>query len=165
MPRVWISVGSNVDREANIRKAVGLLRSLFGELLISPVYRSRAVGFDGEDFYNLVLGLDTRQGPDEIKTLLRDIEDRCGRVRGEDKFSPRTMDLDLLTWGDRVDPAVPGGLPRDEILDYLFVLQPLADVAPEERHPVTGQRYVDILTRLRGRPGQQDLTPVAMDLG
>ena len=56
MPGIWVSAGSNVDREANIRKAVEMLRASFGKLVLSPVYQTRAIGFDGEDFFNLVLG-------------------------------------------------------------------------------------------------------------
>lgn len=148
MPGIWVSAGSNVDREANIRKAVEMLRASFGKLVLSPVYQTRAIGFDGEDFFNLVLGFDSELNPGEIRNVLRTIEEQCGRIRGGDKFTPRTLDLDLLTWGDLVDAEIRGGLPRGEILDYLFVLQPLADVAPDEKHPVTGERYADILAQL-----------------
>lgn len=163
MPRIWVSVGSNVDKEANIRKAIELLRFRFGTLLLSPVYQTRAVGFEGNDFFNLVVGFNSDLVPVEIRTLLREIEDRCGRVRGGDRFTPRTLDLDLLTWGDLVDPDVSGGLPRDEILEYLFVLQPLADVAPQEKHPVTGQSYSDILAQ-RGSAHEHALKPVDLNL-
>jgi len=153
-----------VDKEVNIRKAIAMLRSHFGTLQLSPVYQTRAVGFDGDDFFNLVLGFESELPPGEIRTVLRAIEDRCGRVRGGDRFTPRTLDLDLLTWGDLVDAGVSGGLPRSEILEYLFVLQPLADVAPDEKHPVTGQRYVDILAQ-RELAADHALKRIDLDLG
>ncbi len=139
MTRAWISAGTNVEPEYNMRAAIENLRQAFGELVLSPVYRTRAVGFEGDDFLNMVIGIDTHLPPDQLRTRLREIEKRQGRKRGEEKFSPRTIDLDLLTWGDLVDAAA--GIPRDEILRYAFVLKPLADVAPEELHPQTGKSY------------------------
>ncbi len=139
MTRAWISAGTNVEPEYNMRAAIENLRQAFGELVLSPVYRTRAVGFEGDDFLNMVIGIDTHLPPDRLRTRLREIEKRQGRKRGEEKFSPRTIDLDLLTWGDLVDAAA--GIPRDEILRYAFVLKPLADVAPEEFYPGTRKTY------------------------
>ncbi len=148
MTRVWISAGTNVDPEANMRAAVHNLRSEFGELILSPVYRSRAVGFDGDDFLNMVIGIDTDLPPDQLRTRLRDIEKQQGRVRGEERFSPRTIDLDLLTWGEIVDEAA--NLPRDEILRYAFVLRPLADVAPGEKYPGIDVSYEQLWRQFSG---------------
>lgn len=141
MARCWISIGSNQDRERSIRGAVRALRERFGVLALSSVYESEAVGFDGHPFYNLVAGFDTNEPTTEVRTALRSIEDQLGRVRGPDKFSPRTLDLDLLTYGDRVELESPQELPRDEILRYAFVLGPLAEVAGDEIHPVAGFSY------------------------
>jgi 2-amino-4-hydroxy-6-hydroxymethyldihydropteridine diphosphokinase len=142
--RCWISVGSNVDRERSIRGAVEDLRAAYGELVISPVYETDAVGFEGAPFLNLVIGIETETSVGAINRRLREIEDARGRVRGPNKFAPRTLDLDLLTYGrtaGEVDGCV---LPRDEILKYPFVLAPLADVAPRERHPEDGRSYGDL---------------------
>ncbi len=139
MTRVWISAGTNVDPEHNMRAAIENLRKEFGDLLLSPVYRTKAVGFEGDDFLNMVIGIDTELPPDQLRTRLRAIEERQGRVRGKQKFSPRSIDLDMLTWGDLVDEDA--GIPRDEILHYAFVLKPLMDVAGEERYPGTDQSY------------------------
>jgi 2-amino-4-hydroxy-6-hydroxymethyldihydropteridine diphosphokinase len=144
MHRAWLSIGSNQDRARNVRAAVARLRAAFGEVVVSPVYESEAVGFAGEPFYNLVAGIDTDMPVAELRRILRSIEDAQGRVRGPDKFAPRTLDIDLLTYGDARQPAE--GLPRGEILEYAFVLGPLADVAPDERHPTVGQRYGDLWT-------------------
>jgi 2-amino-4-hydroxy-6-hydroxymethyldihydropteridine diphosphokinase len=142
--RCWISVGSNVQRETSIRGAVADLQRHFGPLSLSPVYETEAIGFDGEPFYNLVVGIDTHLGVAAINRILRDIEDAHGRVRGPNKFAPRTLDLDLLTWGE-VAGAIEGyELPRDEILKYAFVLAPLARAAPDERHPVDGRTYAEL---------------------
>jgi 2-amino-4-hydroxy-6-hydroxymethyldihydropteridine diphosphokinase len=141
MTRVWISIGSNIDRERHIRAALRELGPLFGELVVSPVYETEAVGFEGDAFYNLVVGVETERRPGELHRLMREIEARNGRRRSGSKFSSRTLDLDLLTYGDAVTEEGGKPLPRDEILKYAFVLAPLADVAPGERHPETGQTY------------------------
>lgn len=141
MPRVWISIGSNIDREHHIRAALRELRDVFGTLVVSPVYETEAVGFEGDAFLNLVVGIETERRPAELHRLMREIEARNGRQRSGSKFSSRTLDLDLLTYGDEITGEGGKPLPRDEILKYAFVLAPLADVAPAERHPETGMTY------------------------
>jgi 2-amino-4-hydroxy-6-hydroxymethyldihydropteridine diphosphokinase len=140
----WISVGSNVERERSICGAIADLRAVFGPLVISPVYETAAVGFQGEPFLNLVVGINTDWPVRRINQTLRSIEDAHGRERGPDKFAPRTLDLDLLTWGDGVGLIDDYELPRDEILKYAFVLAPLADVASAEHHPTVGRSYGEL---------------------
>jgi 2-amino-4-hydroxy-6-hydroxymethyldihydropteridine diphosphokinase len=139
LPRIWLSLGSNQARERSLRGAVRMLREAFGPLVVSAVYESDAVGFVGEPFLNLVAGVDTDWPVEAVQQRLRQIEDAHGRVRGDDKFCPRTLDIDLLTYGDLVRPEL--DLPRDEILRHAFVLRPLAEVAPHERHPQLGRTY------------------------
>ncbi len=142
--RAWLSLGSNIDPRQRIPAALESLRERFGELVISPIYESEAVGFRGDNFHNLVVGIETGLPPRELADALREIESEYGRVRGAEKFSSRTLDIDLLTYGDQIidEPGVQ--VPRDEILRYAFVLLPLSDVAPNERHPVTGQTYREL---------------------
>jgi len=147
MPHVWVSVGSNIDRERHIRAALADLRELFGELVVSPIYETEAVGFAGDAFYNLVVGFDSGLPPGRLHALLRTIEARHGRERGGGKFASRTLDLDLLTYGDAVTDEGGKALPRDEILRYAFVLAPLADVAGNERHPELGETYRSLWQR------------------
>lgn len=139
MPRIWLSLGSNQAREPSLRGAVRMLREAFGPLVLSAVYESDAVGFVGEPFLNLVAGADTDWSVEAVQQRLRAIEDAHGRVRGGDKFCPRSLDIDLLVYGDLVRPD--RDLPRGEILRHAFVLGPLAEVAPNERHPVLGRTY------------------------
>jgi 2-amino-4-hydroxy-6-hydroxymethyldihydropteridine diphosphokinase len=144
MPRVWISVGTNVARERSVRAALWELHRVFGDLVVSPIYETPAVGFDGDPFLNLVVGVTTDRRPGDLHAALREIEARHGRTRDGAKFSSRTLDLDVLTYGDAVTTEGGKALPRDEILRYAFVLAPLADVAPDEIHPETGQRFADL---------------------
>ena len=85
MPRVWVSIGSNIDREKHIRAALRDLRAMFGELSVSPLYETTAVGFDGDAFLNLVVGFDTGLGPARLHGLMREIEARHGRERRQDR--------------------------------------------------------------------------------
>jgi 2-amino-4-hydroxy-6-hydroxymethyldihydropteridine diphosphokinase len=142
--RAWLSLGSNLDPQRRIPAALEALRGCFGELVVSPIYESEAVGFSGDNFHNLVVGIETRLPHSELVRQLRQIETQHGRVRGAEKFSSRTLDIDLLTYGDRIIDEVGVQVPRDEILRYAFVLLPLSEVAPYERHPLTGQTYGEL---------------------
>lgn len=139
--RCWISIGSNIDRERSLRAALSALAEAFGPLCPSPVYETESVGCAGAPFLNLVVGFETRASVGSIVATLHDIEETQGRQRGADRFAPRTLDLDLLTCGDLVGDIDGVSLPRDDVLRYAFVLGPLADVAPEERHPTDGRTY------------------------
>ncbi len=141
---VWVSVGSNIEREKHVRAALRALRDRFGELTVSPVYETPAEGFEGDPFYNLVVGFDTDVPPARLHALLRQIEDANGRQRGAEKFSSRTLDIDALTYGDQVADAGGKHLPRDEITRYAFVLKPLADVAGSECHPELRRSYAEL---------------------
>ncbi len=140
MARIYISVGSNIEREANIRGAVRELAQVFGPLLLSSVYESEAVGFVGDAFYNLVVGADTHLDVAAVVSLCKQIEDNYGRVRDGVKYCGRSLDLDLLTY-DQLICVEPVELPRAEILHNAFVLQPLAELAPDTLHPSLQQRY------------------------
>lgn len=139
--RVYISIGSNVDRERYVTAALDALSQWFGKLDISPVYESESVGFNGSPFFNLVVGVDTGLSVGDLSRRFKQLEADNGRRRDVPKFSARTLDLDILTYGDRVGVVDGVELPRGEILKNAFVLQPLADIAPDAEHPVTGQSY------------------------
>jgi len=143
MAQVYVSVGSNLDRERNIATALQVLTDRYGELQQSSVYESAAVGFDSAPFYNLVLGFSTQESPRVIQDQLHAIEDRCGRQRTA-TLSARTLDLDLLLYGDRVMADGKLVLPREDINRYAFVLGPLAEIAGTARHPVTAVSYADM---------------------
>jgi 2-amino-4-hydroxy-6-hydroxymethyldihydropteridine diphosphokinase len=162
MPRVWVSLGSNIDRERCIRGAVAALRERYGELVVSRVFESEAVDFEGQPFYNLVVGFHTGESPAILRAQFRDIEDAFGRVRGRERFAPRTLDIDLLTYGDRVIRDDGIELPREEIARYAFVLRPLAEVAGDEVHPQTGRSYRSLWESFDR--DSQPLRPLDLDL-
>ena len=126
--RAYVSIGSNRDAERQVATALRRLESEFGELEVSTVYQNPAVGFEGDDFLNLVAGFDSNMGVLPTARFLRQIEAEQGRDRSQPKFSSRVIDLDLLLYGDETGDFDGVVLPRDEILKYAFVLCPLAEL-------------------------------------
>jgi 2-amino-4-hydroxy-6-hydroxymethyldihydropteridine diphosphokinase len=160
MPRVYLGLGSNIDRQRNISSALAELREVFGDLTVSTVYQCPAVGFDGDDFYNLAVGLDTDLDVHEVSHQLHAIEDRHGRQRDRSHFSDRTLDIDLLLYGDLVVQEKGLALPRPEIERSVFVLKPLAEIAPEVRHPVTDTTIAELWSTF---PNQgEELVPIEL---
>jgi 2-amino-4-hydroxy-6-hydroxymethyldihydropteridine diphosphokinase len=143
--RAYLSLGSNIEPETHLRAALAELRARFGALLVSPVYRSRAVGFDGPDFLNLAVGLDTDLDPMALDEWLHALEDRHGRRRDVARYSSRTLDADIVLFDELIVDG-PGHLriPRPELSEP-FVLKPLCDIAPEARDPVDGRTVAERL--------------------
>jgi 2-amino-4-hydroxy-6-hydroxymethyldihydropteridine diphosphokinase len=141
MAEVFVSVGSNIDRERNVVSALRSMEQAFGPLRVSSIYESDAVGFEGDPFYNLVVAFATELPVAEVAKRLALIEDQHGRDRQGKKFSARTIDLDLLLYGDEIVAEGRLQLPRAEITRYAFVLEPLAELAPNVQHPLTGLSY------------------------
>ena len=135
MARIYISIGSNIEAEQHLRLAIAELREHYGDLQLSSVYESEAVGFEGDNFLNMVVGLDTDEDVHHVVQILRQIEDQHGRVRSGPRFSARTLDLDLLLYDALVVKEEGFELPRGEITQNAFVLWPLAEIAPELMHP------------------------------
>jgi 2-amino-4-hydroxy-6-hydroxymethyldihydropteridine diphosphokinase len=144
MPRVFVGIGSNIDREASVRGGVEALRRHYGDVQLSSVYESEAVGFEGDPFYNLVAAFDTEEEVETVVANLGEIETQHGRIRHGERFVSRTLDLDLLLYGDAVLRNDKYHVPRDEIEHYAFVLWPLAEIAPDRRHPQTGKTFAEM---------------------
>jgi len=135
MATVYVSIGSNIDKEKNIKNCLQELALNFSDLLLSPIYESESVGFEGDNFFNLVARFTTDLTVGELNQRLKVIEDNHGRERSGPKFSGRTLDIDILTYDNLVGDIDGVQLPRDEITKNAFVLLPMADIAGNELHP------------------------------
>ncbi len=142
MVKVYVGIGSNIEREQNIRGGLQALAQCFGKLYLSPVYQCKSVGFDGDDFFNLVASFLTHKEIDQVAKELKQIEYDFGRKREQSRFSPRTLDIDLLLYGDTVDETY--DVPREDIVKYAFVLKPMHDMEPDLVHPENGKTIAEI---------------------
>lgn len=155
MPRAYLSLGSNLEPEAHLRAALAELRARFGALVVSPAYRTQAVGFDGPDFVNLAVAFECDLDPVALDAWLHALEDRHGRRRDVPRYSSRTLDADIVLFDELVLDG-PGHLriPRPE-LDQPFVLRPLADIAPAVRDPRSGRTLADLLDSMADTASMQ----------
>ena len=144
MTTLYLGLGSNIERERYLAAGLDALQRLFGELALSPVYNSPAIGFDGQPFLNMVVGANTEWPLEELARQLRQIETEHGRPANATRFSARQLDIDILTYGELVGEFAGVTVPRGEILDNAFVLRPLAELAPLAEHPVDGRRYAEL---------------------
>ena len=144
MPKVYVAAGSNIDPQANLGRAQGELARIFGSLHVSPWYRNAAVGFTGQDFINFVFGFDTQLDVHDVQLRLREVEALCGRPPNAPKWVARAMDLDILLYGDLVLDEPQLQLPRPDLLLRPYMLGPLADLAPDLRHPTRGRSIAQL---------------------
>ena len=144
MSRAYLSLGSNVDAVAHLRAAVNALRERFGDVVLSPVYRTRAVGFDGPDFHNAAAIIDTDLDPHALNAWLHALEDAHGRDRSGPRYGDRTLDIDIVLFdGLSLEGAGNLRIPRPE-LKHAFVLRPLAEIAPDVVVPGTGHTLAQL---------------------
>jgi 2-amino-4-hydroxy-6-hydroxymethyldihydropteridine diphosphokinase len=149
MARVYVAAGSNIDPQANLTRAEQELARIFGALQVSPWYRNAAVGFAGEDFINFVFGFETALSVHDTQAQLREVETRCGRPRNAAKWAARAMDLDILLYADLVLQEPQLTLPRPDLLLRPYMLGPLADIAPQLRHPTAGRSMARLWAGLK----------------
>ena len=145
MAIVFLGLGSNIEPLENLRRAVTELRSRFRDVRLSAVYQSEPLGFQGEDFLNLVAQVTTDLTPFAVCRLIDEIHDLSGRKRGCAKFISRPLDIDMLSYDQLIQDEPPVRVPRADILEYGFVLQPLAEIAADYLHPQTGRSIADHL--------------------
>lgn len=176
MGKAYLSLGSNLDAEANLAAALAALRARFGAIVVSSVYRTVAVGFDGPAFLNAAAIIDTNLAPQALDAWLHALEDAHGRDRNGPRFGNRTLDIDLVLYDDLVldGPGNPGSepapysirspgqalqLPRTE-LRHAFVLRPLAEIAPDVVEPRSGCTLAELWA---GSP-EREVAMTAVDL-
>ena len=163
MTSVLLGLGSNIDRESHLCTGLDRLSADFGLRRISSAWESEAMGFDGPAFINLAAEIDTDVSLAELARYIRQLEYRMGRPRNATRFSSRTLDVDILCYGDLVGEYAGVELPRPEITENAYVLAPLAELVPERRLPGTGKRFAELWQQLA--EGMQPVTRVPFDCG
>ena len=144
MAWVTLSLGSNLDARSNIASCLDALLLNFSDLSLSSVFESESVGFEGENFLNMVVGINTELTLADLSVLLKTLEDKQGRDRSQPKFSGRTLDIDILTYENLTGNFNGIHLPRGEITENAFVLWPLSQIDGKKKHPVLKQSYAKL---------------------
>ena len=144
MPDVYVAAGSNIEPQKHLRLALRLLDERFAPLSVSSAYRNPAVGFHGDDFINLVVGFTTDLSMPAVLDALHGVENACGRPRDAPRWAPRSMDLDVLLYGDRVEKTPAYTLPRPDLLRRPYMLGPMAEIAPDVSHPIAGKTFAEL---------------------
>lgn len=161
MTRLFLGLGSNIEPARYLPLGLLELKALLGTLRVSPVYEGAAIGFSGAPFWNLVVEARTSLAVGELQKAIRDIEYAHGRAKNASRLSPRSLDIDILIYGDEcgvIDGVV---LPRGEILENSFVLRPLAELAPAAMHPGVKKSFGELWADYDA--ASQPLTPVSLD--
>ena len=148
MTKVFFGIGSNIKPEENIVLAVREIKNIFDDVIVSPVYKNKSVGFEGNDFFNLVISCSTKMSVYEVSDFIEQVHHLSGREKKSNKYLSRTLDIDLLMFGDHVIQDSKIHIPRDDILKYSFVLKPLVDIAPESIHPITKSSFSEHWDRM-----------------
>ncbi|HET7202478.1 MAG TPA: 2-amino-4-hydroxy-6-hydroxymethyldihydropteridine diphosphokinase [Steroidobacteraceae bacterium] len=163
MTAVLVAAGSNVAPIENLRRALDVLEPHFAPLQVSRAYANPAVGFEGDDFVNLVVRFDTELPVHEVLQRLHDAERACGRPRDAPRWAPRSMDLDILLFGDDVRKEPGLTLPRPDLLRRPYMLGPAAEVAADTLHPTERRTLGELWREMQQRAPAHELRPV--DLG
>ncbi|PZN34085.1 MAG: 2-amino-4-hydroxy-6-hydroxymethyldihydropteridine diphosphokinase [Proteobacteria bacterium] len=165
MAEVYVAAGSNIEPERHLRRALVELAATYGPLRVSPAYRNKAVGFAGDDFVNLAVAFTTERSPEEVRASLQEIERHCGRPADAPRWAPRSMDLDILLFGDRVSQAPGLVFPRPDLVKRAYMLKPMADIAPDLVHPTLGRTmralWEEFVAGSGGTP--HEMVPVRLD--
>jgi 2-amino-4-hydroxy-6-hydroxymethyldihydropteridine diphosphokinase len=139
MTHVYVAAGSNVEPEKNLARACREILQSWPDATFSRVYRNSAVGFEGPDFLNMVIGFRTTEPIETVIARLREIEILCGRPRNSPKWASRAMDLDVLLFGGQVEQTADYTVPRPDLLKRPYMLGPMAELAPEVVHPTANK--------------------------
>jgi 2-amino-4-hydroxy-6-hydroxymethyldihydropteridine diphosphokinase len=162
MTAVYVAAGSNVDPERNLARACAQIVSTWPDARFSRAYRNAAVGFEGPEFINLVVGFTSAESLPHVLARLHAIESACGRPRNAPKWASRTMDLDILLYGDLIEKTAEYTVPRPDLVRRAFMLGPMAEIAPDVVHPVSHKSIAE-LWREFDRAGHV-MTPVELSV-
>lgn len=159
MAWVNLGLGSNANPGDNLSSCLDELLLQFKDIALSSVFRSRARGHSGPDYLNMAVGFNTDIPLQELALLLKKIENKHGRDRSIPHVTNITLDIDLLTYGDKAGRFDNIILPRPEIIEAAHVLKPVSQIAPRYKHPVLKKTYAELWKDFSGK--DQVLTPVA----
>ncbi|WP_129642114.1 2-amino-4-hydroxy-6-hydroxymethyldihydropteridine diphosphokinase [Peristeroidobacter agariperforans] len=160
MTAVYVAAGSNVEPDKHLSVALRALASAYGPMTLSPAYKNKAVGFDGADFINLVVGFNTEDPVADVRKQLQKIEAACDRPPDAPKWAPRTMDLDILLFGDLVSNQPGLVIPRPDLVKRSYMLKPMADIAPDVRHPTLDRTMRELWESFQG--GEHEMVEVLL---
>lgn len=160
MITTYIGVGSNIDPEKHVKAAIDELKALGDVIKISTVYEAEPVGFSSHNFFNLVVELNVTHSLTELGSLLRAIEIKWGREPGAQKNQDRTLDLDILLYGDLVSDSDPK-LPREDLFKFAFAILPMVELNPDLIIPSTQRTISEIWAEF---PYTQSLKPAVFNL-
>jgi 2-amino-4-hydroxy-6-hydroxymethyldihydropteridine diphosphokinase len=161
MADAYVAAGSNVRPRESLARALGILAREFPGMRVSRAYSNAAVGFAGDDFVNLVISFPAELQPAKLIERLKAVEGECGREPGAPKWGPRTLDLDLLLYGDHLGRFEGRTLPHPDLVTRAWVLGPLAELAPGLVHPLLGERFDALWRRFDRRA--HPLIPVPVE--
>jgi 2-amino-4-hydroxy-6-hydroxymethyldihydropteridine diphosphokinase len=159
---VYVAAGSNVAPFENLRRALDVLERHFAPLTVSSAYANAAVGFEGEDFVNLVVGFGTDLSVQQVIERLHAAEAACGRERNAPKWAPRAMDLDILLFGDTLCDEPGLKLPRPDLLRRPYMLGPAAEIAPGVVHPTEHRTLGELWAEMQVTQAAHALRPVEL---
>ena len=163
VPEVFVSIGSCCNRKKNVRAALKALRRRFGSIRYSSVYKTEAVGFVGDPFFNLVVSFESGDDPFSLQRYFKSVERQQGRVHSTKMPGPCPLDLDLLLYGDLIIDIAGLQLPRVDVLKHAFVLEPLAELAPAHLYPGTHQCYRELWNAYRHQHQTRSLARLSWD--
>ncbi len=136
MITAYIGVGSNLERHSHIEAGIKELSLLGSELRLSTIYECPSQGFDSHAFFNLVVEMKTSLSLEQFQYALKEAEFRWGRATDAKKYQDRTLDMDIILFGDVISAHSPV-VPRSDIYQYPFVIQPLYELCPKLQIPGT----------------------------
>jgi len=151
VPEVFVAAGSNIEPLRHLQAALAGLARSYAPLTISPAYRNKAVGFEGDDFVNLVVGFHTNDSLERVRARLQEIETDCGRPRDAPKWAPRSMDLDILLYGNEVRNEPGLVVPRPDLVKRPYMLKPMCDIAPDIAHPTLHRTMCELWEGFEGK--------------
>ena len=155
MHKVFVSIGSNINPRNNIEKVKIILDDLF-DCTYSSLFETAAEGFVGNKFINCVVRFDTNLLLTELRKKCKQVEKEMGRTEDQKGMSDRIIDLDIILYGDQVIKDNDFDIPSKDIDNYLFVLEPLAEIAGSLHHPVSNLPFSELLIAFKKNNNQEN---------